>query len=139
MTDQYWIAHARGCDFGKLRDKGFLVLAPTMDDYVFLEATEPNKKFLRKQTELGIAFLRGKNGPTTASKTEIDRMATKAKASLEGVEEVLVIGGIAANLEGRILEQKGEKLRLELKGYNRNYTLDVDRMDVVSKRPDQSA
>ena len=72
--ETYWIAHVRGGEWPRLRREGFLVLYPSVDDYVFLEASKKNKKKLNRQTELGIYFLKDKKGVlSTVKKAEIDR------------------------------------------------------------------
>ena len=70
----YWIFHVRGASFDLLKKEGFLTLYPMSDDYVFLEATKPNQKYVRRQAELGIAILKDNKGPVLVTKEEVDRM-----------------------------------------------------------------
>jgi hypothetical protein len=135
MTTEYYIAHARGCDFRRLREKGFLTFYPDFDDYVFLEASQKNTKLLRKQTEFGIFFLREKkNGYAKTTESEIKKMTKKAGAdALPPATPILVVEGYGANLDGVVLETDvtGRKVRCDLTGFNRHYNVWLDRMDLV--------
>lgn len=133
MTGRFWVAHARGCDFGRLREKGFLILYPSIDDYVFLEAKDQNLKLLRKQTELGVYFLRRNNEFVTVSQKEIDGMRKETVDRIEPGVDILVVTGYGSGLEGKVTESQGNKLRCDLQGFNRTYDVWIDRMDVVIK------
>lgn len=130
---EYWIAHARGPDFGRLRSLGFLVLYPALDDYVFLEATEKNKALTRKQSELCVHFLKKKNELITVDRQEIERMMSSSARGLEVGEEILVVEGVGSNLEGIVLGRNGSKLKVRLEGYRRQYEIEVDEMEAVRK------
>lgn len=133
MTARFWIAHARGCDFAKLREKGFVTLYPSIDDYVFLEASDKNLRLLRKQTELGVYFLRKGGEYVTVPQKEIDRMFEKTVDRIGKGAEILVVSGFGANLTGTVTEAEENRLRCELQGFNRTYDVWIDRLDVVIK------
>lgn len=136
MTMGWLIAHARGCDFGKLREKGFLTLYPMIDDYVFLEDKPENQKYLRKQSELGVFFLRKGGKYQTVSRKEIDQMCKQTTDRIVPKAEILVVSGFGANLEGKVIAVEGNQLHCELQGLKRVYNVVIDRQDVVLKGPD---
>jgi len=130
---EYWIAHVRGPNYTILKKKGFLVLYPDVDDYVFLEVNEENKKYLKKQLELSIAFLKNKSKLVTVKEAEVQRMiqATSREKILPGTA-IKVISGYCENLEGvvtGVVDDNQVEARLE--GYNRQYNVVIDRLDVV--------
>lgn len=133
IVGRYWVAHARGPNFMRLRERGFLTFFPEMDDYVFLECKPGNEKLLRKQTELCVAFLKARERYITVTGTEIKMMFGQTKAKIEVGANVLVVTGHGSNLEGIVLEVDDEKdlAFCELKGFNRSYRIWVDRMELV--------
>jgi len=129
----YWIAHVRGPNYSLLKKKGFLVLYPDVDDYVFLEVKDENKKYLKKQLELAIAFLKNKTKLVTCTQAEVDRMvrATSRKSIAIGTA-IKVISGFCENMDGVVTGVVDDsQVEARLKGYNRNYDVVVDRLDVV--------
>lgn len=136
---RYWLAHTRGCDFARLRDLGFLTLYPALDDYVFLAATDKNKVFLRRQTELGIRFLRQGDQYQTVSQKEINAMQGQTVDKIEPGTEIVVLQGFASALEGTVQERNGNKLRCLLGGLTRNYDVLIDVLDVVRKKEESDA
>jgi len=131
---RFWVAHARGCDFASLRAKGFLTLYPAVDDYVFLEMLDENRKFLKKQLELGIAFLRKKETYVTVSEAEIKGMSQGGSNSFSEGEQILVVSGPGEGLDGIVKEVRPEgKLLCELQGFKRTYDLEVDQQDLIRK------
>jgi len=136
MTDEtreYWIAHVRGPNYSVLKKRGFLVLYPDVDDYVFLEVKDENKKYLKKQLELSIAFLKNKNKLVTATEEEVQRMIdATSRESIEPGTSIKVISGYCENLEGVVTGVVNEnEVEARLNGYNRQYQVVVDRLDVV--------
>jgi len=130
---EYWIAHVRGPNYEILKKRGFLVLYPDVDDYVFLEVKEENKKFLKKQLELSIAFLKNKSKLVTVKEHEVQRMiaATSREKILPGTL-IKVISGYCENLDGvvtGVVDDNQVEARLE--GYNRQYQVVIDRLDIV--------
>lgn len=132
--NKYYVCHVRGAEYAKLKSLGFLVLYPMIDDYVFLEAIPENKKFLNKQTELGISFLKQREALVLVNKSEIDRMKETSKDSIREGAEIRVIGGYCANLEGRVLQilESGNYL-CELQGFKQTYQAEIDPLDLVYK------
>lgn len=135
---RFWIAHARGPNFTKLREKGFTTFYPSMDDYVFLEVKPENEKLLRKQTELGVAFLKEREQYVTIDNSQMLRMFVTTSAKIGKGAEILAVEGSGSNLEGIVLEvsDDGEQLKCSLRGYNRTYEVWLDRLEVVEKPKD---
>lgn len=137
MDDEkrYWVAHVRGANFERLRAKGFTTYYPSMDDYVFLPATAENQKLLNKQTDLGVAFLKQKDKHVTISQKEMLAMYLQTENLITTNTDVLVVVGYGSNLEGKVLEvsEDGLRLRVLLQGFNRQYDVWVDRLEVVEK------
>jgi len=130
---EYWIAHVRGPNYEILKKKGFLVLYPDVDDYVFLEVNDDNKKYLKKQLELSIAFLKNKSKLVTVKEAEVQRMiqATSREKILPGTA-IKVISGYCENLDGVVIGVVDDnQVEALLEGYNRQYQVMVDRLDIV--------
>jgi len=132
---RYYIAHARGCSFEFLRKQGFVTFYPTMDDYVFLPTKPENERLLRKQTELCVAFMKKAGQYRTISQKELDAMAGQTVNKISVADRILVVQGFAANLTGVVLEEYGTTLKVDLEGWNRNYTVEIDKMDAVPEPP----
>jgi len=130
---RFYVAHVRGANFQRLREKGFVTYYPSMDDYVFLEKTPANEKLLRKQLELGVYFLKVKDKLTTINYTEMLRMFATTVAKIKVNAKILVVVGYGSNLEGTVLEVDGQRLRVELFGYRRNFEVWLDQLEVVEK------
>lgn len=129
---QYWVAHARGCSFEQLRKLGFTTFYPAMDDYVFLKAIAQNEKFLRKQSELGIAYLKRRGQYVMIKQTEVEAMAGQTIDKVKVGDHVLAVQGFAERLTGEVLEVDGNRVRAKFKGYKQEYDVWVDIMDVVA-------
>lgn len=127
----YYVAHARGCNFEQLRKIGFTTFYPAMDDYVFLEVTPQNEKYLRKQSDLGIAYLKKKGVPVTITQKEVEAMAGQTVDKIGVGDGVLAVQGFAEHLSGTVEEVNGTKVRVVFKGYHQNYDVWVDVMDLV--------
>lgn len=130
----YWIAHVRGADFNRLEEEGFITLYPTMDDYVFLVETEENKKYVRRQSELGIFFLKSKKGLRKITQAELDVMKGQTRDKIEIGCEINIVSGYCAHLNGSVIGQEKGKIRCLLKGYNRSYDVWVEDADVVLRK-----
>lgn len=132
---RFYVAHVRGPDYRQLKKRGFLVLYPDVDDYVFLEATTENQKLLKKQLELGVAFLKRKGQFVTVSEDEVRRMTKETTESNLGVgTEIEIISGYCENMDGTVLEVAGSEIRALLRGYRRVYDVTVNRLDVIAKQ-----
>ena len=128
---RFWVAHVRGADFQTLRKKGFTTLDPALDDYVFLEETESNRHLLRKQSQLRVSFMKKSNRLVTVSERELQAMQ-KATTERGGPGAAIeVVEGFAAGLEGKVLEEKDGKIRVELQGWRRKYEAWLDPHAVV--------
>lgn len=121
----------RGPTYQRLRELGFVLFYPALDDYAFLLVSDENKKFLNKQMELSISFLKSKKGLTTISGEELDRMRQATIKPEQQGSRIRVISGTCAGLEGKVLEQEEQRYRCELQGFNRIYTIWVDQLDLV--------
>jgi len=130
---EYWIAHVRGPNYEVLKKKGFLVLYPDVDDYVFLEVNDSNKKYLKKQLELSIAFLKNKSKLVTVKEKEVQRMIdATSREKIEPGTLISVISGYCENLDGvvtRVVDE--DEVEACLNGYNRQYDVVIKRLDVV--------
>jgi len=130
---EYWIAHVRGPNYEVLKKKGFLVLYPDVDDYVFLEVKDDNKKYLKKQLELSIAFLKQKSKLVTVKEEEVQRMIdATSREKIEPGTSISVISGYCENLDGIVTGViDDDQVEATLNGYNRQYDVVVKRLDVV--------
>lgn len=138
---RYWVAHVRGANFEKLRERGFLTFYPTLDDYVCLKVSEENRKLLTKQTELGVFFLKQKGEYTTISTSEMLNWFTQTEAKIDVGADILVVAGYGSNLDGKVLEisEDNRRLYVELYGLTRTYPVWVDRLEVVAKELAEAA
>lgn len=129
----FWVAHARGCDFSHLKDLGFTLLYPKMDDYVFLEVSEDNRKFLKKQAELSISFLKDKSGYNTITQAELDAMYQASESKFSKGDKVYAVSGFASGLRGEIVKVLESSCEVILQGYRRKYEVQVDKIDLVKE------
>lgn len=135
MSKSWWVAVARGADFKDLRAKGFRVFYPVLDDYVFLEECDENKKLLIKQEELKVKFLRD---PITrviqkVTDAELSAMTLSTQDSLVPGQDILVVEGYGSGLEGKILSREGESITCEVYGYKRIFSLELTMIQVVKR------
>lgn len=128
---RFFTAHTRGPNFEYLKKKGFTVLFPVVDDYVFLEDRKDLLPLLKKQTELCVYFLRDRNGYVTVSEEEVMAMRACSTDKIEVGALIKVVAGPYENLEGTVLEEKGEAYLCKLSGFNREYEVEVSRLDLV--------
>lgn len=131
MGKLYFVGHTRGPDFNRLRALGFLTFYPTLDDYVFLEDKPEHLPLLRKQTELGLAFVKNRKGLIKVTEEEINRIQKGTTEKLGIGAKVLAVEGPAANLEGEVLDESDLELFICFKGYQQDYTLWCDRQHIV--------
>ena len=132
MTEpRYMIAHLRGGDPIKLEKLGFTVFYPNLDDYVFLKDVPEHKKFLRKQSELGISFLKkaGKHQMVPAS--HLKGLESVTKDPLIPGSKIHVVEGYCSNMEGDLLERNGKDIKCKLYGYNSTYEVWLTTTQVV--------
>lgn len=125
------MGHVRGADFEQLRKLGFVVFHPTMDDYVFLEVAEKFAPLLRKQSELGVSFLKNGNHYETVSRVELEVMAGMTFDQIRVGSKIKVLQGFCENMEGVVTEVEGNKLKCTLKGFKRVYEQELAKTDVV--------
>lgn len=118
---RFWCAHARGPNFDLLAKRGFVHFYPTMDDYVFLEVKPENQVYLRKQTELGIAFMKHSNQYVTISEAELQEMGVTTTYRMQVGTRITSLIGTCENMEGEVLELKGDEVLCRMEGYNRTY------------------
>lgn len=134
----FWVAHVRGPNYDQLRKKGFLVLYPDVDDYVFLEVKKDNEKYLKRQLELAIAFLKNKKGYQTVRYSEVKRMMETTSAErIEIGARVSAISGYCDGLEGIVKGVTDDKIIAVVQGYNRTYEVELDRLDVIVKADEE--
>lgn len=132
-SKKYWVAAARGCDFGTLKSKGFTVFYPALDDYVFLESSEENKYLLSKQEELRIKFLRLSSGKgyVQVQEKEVQQMLSVTKDTLLPGSRIKVVDGYCSGLEGYIKTRDGEVLVCEVYGYKRVFEVSLPTSQVA--------
>jgi len=130
---EYWVAHVRGPYFERLRRLGFVVLYPAVDDYVFLEATDENRKIVSQQQDLGVFFLRAGRRMKIVSEEELDGIKQKTTERLEVGASVIVVAGYCEALEGEITDQNEKQVKCVLEGWNRQYEVWIDRLEVAPK------
>lgn len=128
---QFWCAHVRGPYFDRLRKLGFVVLYPAVDDYVFLEVSDENRKLVSRQQDLGIFFLKRGRRLQTISEAELENIQERTTEKLEIGAPIIVVGGYCEALEGKIMDENGQKVRCELQGYTRTYDVWIDKLDVA--------
>jgi hypothetical protein len=127
---EYWAGHARGPDFNQLRKLGFTTLYPRMDDYIFLQVTPANKRLLRKQGELGVAFLRKNEQYITVTEDDLERLKQEAVKTIEPGSQVLVTTGIGANMRATVNNTEEGKVHVTLHGYRRTWDAWVEPTEV---------
>ena len=129
----YWAAHCRGCDYDALRKLGFLVLHPHIDDYVFLEVKDSNKKILRREGKLNILFVRFDDKLMEIPEEEIEIFKGSTIDSIEVGTSILIVQGIYSNLDGKVIAERGDNYSCEVYGYKKIYFPDIKRSYVVRK------
>lgn len=128
---RYFVAHTRGPDFNRLRKLGFKTFYPALDDYVFLMDIPENKHLLRKQSDLGIAYVKNKQGYVTVSEVEVNRMDKGTTDKVDLGTQVLAVDGPGSNLEGEILDHNDTEALVRFQGYNRTYEIWTDKQNLV--------
>jgi hypothetical protein len=128
---RFYVAHARGPDFNQLRKLGFVHFYPILDDYVFLEVCDENKRYLTKQSELGIHFVKDHDDRMTISAAELDEMTRTTRSTIQPDTSVSVIIGYCEGLEGIVKQIEGDQVMCTLQGYNREYHVTLNISDVV--------
>lgn len=129
----YWTCHVRGFNHAELREKGFVVPYPTVEDYAFLEAKEENRQLVEDQGELGLIFITisGKLGLSTQE--EVDMMMGTTRGGIEPGTLVRVTKGRYVSLEGVVKSVEGDELVVELEGFAKKYEARVKVVEVVKK------
>lgn len=128
---RFYVAHTRGPDFARLRSLGFRTFYPALDDYVFLEDKPEHLPLLRKQTELGLAYVKDKKGYVTVSEAEVNRIDEGTTERMEVGTVILAVDGPGSNLTGEILDENETEVFVRLKGYNRVYEIWTDKQHIV--------
>jgi len=127
----YWVASvvSKEVSFDDLRKKGFVVLNPVVENYVFLEEAEANKPLLRQQTALNIRFLRCGNQMRLAVVTsdEVRVFRETSFGSGDVVGDIEVVAGYCSGLDGRIVSEKDGVYCCMLKGWRQEYEVFLDR------------
>lgn len=129
----YWVALARGADFERLRKEGFTVFYPMIDDYVFLEACDDNKKLIDRTEELKVKFIKSKGGKSiqTVRESELKGLQGSVEDGLVPGIKVRVVEGYCQNLDGVIINRIGQELECEVSGYKRKFRATLTTMQVV--------
>lgn len=129
----FWVASARGADFTRLKKLGFLIFYPAMDDYVFLEESDHNKKWLSRQEDLHVRFLRDRHGKSyqTVTEAELGKMGRTVENALVEGAEIEVVDGYCQYLDGVIRERVGQHVKCELRGFKKIFHVDLEVGQVV--------
>lgn len=132
-SKKFFVAHARGCDFERLKRIGFVVFYPVLDDYVFLEDAPSNQKWLTKQAELGVSYLKKGNEYVRVTEEELVPLGLGTTERIKLGSEIRVLVGYCEGMEGMIEGIEGDKLKVRLKGWKRDYVAEVSITEVVLK------
>lgn len=133
MAKFHWVASARGCDFKVLKDLGFTVFYPALDDYAFLEVSDENKYLFKKQEELRIRFLREGSGKgyLQVKDKDLEKMFCVTKDNLLPGSRIIVVEGHCVGLEGSIVSRDGESLDCTVLGYRRVFEVRLNTSQVA--------
>lgn len=131
----YYVALARGADFRVLKARGFTVFYPLLDDYVFLEVSDDNKKLLNKQEELCVKFLRDKSGKgiQTVTGKELNRMTQTTQKSLVPGQDITVVDGSFIGMDGKITSLEGDNITCKVVGYRKTYQVILTAVQIVKR------
>jgi len=134
-VSNYWAALARGANFEDLKAKGFQIFYPVMDDYVFLEACDKNKYLLSKQEELRVKFLRDNTRKQLLliTQVEIDRMISVTQDDLVEGQDISVVEGYCAGLDGKIISRSGSTFQCDVFGYRKVFRVQLPINHIVKR------
>lgn len=130
---RFYVAHARGPDFDYLKRLGFVVMYPIMDDYVFLEDVPKHSKYLTRQNELGVSFLKEGSQLVTVSEEELSQMGAGTVDRIKVGSQIRVLVGYCEGMEGTVDELDGGKVKCTLRGWNKNYNVMLSITEIVEK------
>lgn len=133
MSKTYWVALARGADFKQLKELGFEVFYPVLDDYVMLEARDDNNKILSRQEELRVRFLKGAGNQKimTVSEAEYLKLRESTKTGLEIGAQIVVVEGVYASMQGKILGIENDQYVCEVYGYKRVFEVTLTHTQIA--------
>lgn len=109
------------------------MLHPHIDDYVFLEVKDSNKKFLCREGKLNLLFVRFDDKLMEIPEEEIEIFKGSTIDSIEVGTPILVVQGIYSNLDGKVLAEHDDNYSCEVYGYKKIYFPDIKRNYVVRK------
>lgn len=122
----YYVAQVRGASLDDLEKKGFLVIKPHVDDYVFLEVGEKDT-LLGKEESLRIKFLRHAKGYVRVDELVVEGFGKGIKEDLGVGTKIRVVGGLYKNLDGTVTAlTEGGYLVCSLEVYNRLIEVELD-------------
>lgn len=130
---RYFVCHTRGPNFDLLKKRGFITFYPTIDDYVFLPDKPENISLLRKQSELGVMFLRANNEYVSISEEEMNAMLSTTLGKIKEGSEITAIEGIYEGLDGVVSKIEGDLLTCTFKGLRRIFEARVPTTQIVLK------
>lgn len=136
MAKNYWIAQLNGGDSNLLKAAGFLVPPMEIDGgYIFLEACESNKHFLREQEANGIRFLKDQATRRWAEtpQTQVTRMINVMLSKFQAGCKIKVLRGCASGLSGEVISVDADsgQVTVAVKGWRRVFVLKVDTTDLT--------
>ncbi len=118
---RYWVAHVQGADLAGLKEMGFVVLTPFLEDYVFLQVSDENAELIQPASRQGLEFLLSRNVMAEVTGRELARMVAKTTGRLKAGLRIRVVTGEVAGLEGEVLEIVDDAARCALESYHRVY------------------
>lgn len=123
MAKLFWVAKTTNPNFKLLKDVGFTVLYPSLDDYVFLETKTENAKWLGREKDLGVQFQRALDGKgwMTVLEEELEAMKETLWGGLQVEGKVRVVGGVYDGMTGVVMVEEPDRCLVKLQGFNREY------------------
>jgi hypothetical protein len=115
------VAYVRGANLASLKELGFVVLAPFLEDYVFLEASGENVQLVEDAGKLGVEFLASGEDFSTISGRELEDLVARTTGKIKAGLRIRVVSGEVAGLEGEVLEVDGELAFCTLTSYLQTY------------------
>jgi len=129
----YWVAEIKGRNWKRLKDMGFVVLRPAVSDYVFIEQSEENQKWWKKQDELGIKMLHAGKKPMIVREQEVQQYRASLKAIFTVGSKVTSSLPELTNLDGTVIENGAGTCLVHFQGWRRQYERIVSWEDLLPK------
>jgi len=129
----YWVAEIKGRNWQRLKDMGFVVLRPAVSDYVFIEQSEENQKWWKRQEELGIKMLHAGKKSMTVREREVQEYRSSLEAIFKEGAQVTSSLPELSRLDGKIIQTGVGTCLIRFQGWNRVYDRWVAWEDLLPK------